>query len=77
MKHFSLRDNPAGMATTLAPDLDPMARRVRGVQESTAQKLCKDLIYAALTVASTPFTMLEAACRAGSTIMLEARKKAA
>jgi SAM-dependent methyltransferase len=76
VKHFSLRDNPAGMATTLAPDLDPMARRVRGVQEGPAQKLFKDLIYTALTVASTPFTMLEAACRAGSTIMLEARKKA-
>src|SRR5207249_6974384 len=26
-KHFSLRDNPAGMATSLAPMLDPMARR--------------------------------------------------
>ena len=29
-KHFSLRDNPAGLASTLAPSLDPMARRVRG-----------------------------------------------
>ena len=28
-KHFSLRDNPAGLATSLAPKLDPMARRIR------------------------------------------------
>jgi len=74
VKHFSLRDNPAGMATSLAPALDPMARRIRGVPEGPLQKLCKDLIYAALVAASTPFTMLEAACRAGSTIMFEARK---
>jgi SAM-dependent methyltransferase len=76
-KHFSLRDNPAGMATSLAPDLDPMARRVRGGQESPAGKLWKDLIYTALTAISAPFTLLEAACRAGSTIMVEARKKSA
>ncbi len=31
-KYFSLRDNPAGLATSLAPWLDPMARRVRGVR---------------------------------------------
>jgi SAM-dependent methyltransferase len=77
VKHFSLRDNPPGMATSLAPDLDPMARRVRGMQESPAQKLWKDLIYVALVVLSAPFTILEAACRAGSTIMVEARKRAA
>ena len=28
-KYFSLRDNPAGLATSLAPGLDPMARRIR------------------------------------------------
>ncbi len=28
-KYFSLRDNPAGLATSLAPSLDPMARRIR------------------------------------------------
>jgi len=76
VKHFSLRDNPAGMATSLAPGLDPMARRVRGERERAAAKLWKDLIYVALAVVSAPFTVLEAACRAGSTIMVEARKKA-
>jgi SAM-dependent methyltransferase len=74
-KHFSLRDNPAGMATSFAPGLDPMARRMRHVKESRFQRLWKDFLYVALTCASIPFTLIEAACRAGSTIMVEARKK--
>ena len=74
-KHFSLRDNPAGMATSLAPSLDPMARRIRQVKETPRRRLFKDLLYLALVGVSLPFTLLEAACRAGSTVMVEARKK--
>jgi SAM-dependent methyltransferase len=74
-KHFSLRDNPAGLATSLAPVLDPMARRLRRIPENPRRRLWKDLLYVALVGASLPFTLVEAACRAGSTIMVEARKK--
>lgn len=74
-KHFSLRDNPAGMATSLAPLFDPMARRLRHIEETPRQRLFKDLVYVALVAACLPFTLFEAACRAGSTIMVEARKK--
>jgi hypothetical protein len=74
-KHFSLRDNPTGLATSIAPGLDPMARRVRGVVETQRERLVKDLLYFALATASLPFTLLEATCRAGATIMVEARKK--
>lgn len=74
-KHFSLRDNPAGMATSLAPSLDPMARRLRHVAETPRQRILRDFLYLALVGVSLPFTLLEAACRAGSTIMVEARKK--
>lgn len=74
-KYFSLRDNPAGLSSSLAPSLDPMARRVRRVAESPAARLFKDLVYFALTVAALPFTALEAACGAGSTVMIEARKR--
>ena len=74
-KHFSLRDNPAGFASSVAPDLDPMARRVRRVTESASAKLAKDLLYFGLVVAALPFTLLEAAFGAGSSIMVEARKK--
>ena len=75
-KHFSLRDNPAGFASSIAPGLDPMARRVRKLRESTGVKLLKDFLYFGIVLASLPFTLFEAACGAGSTIMVEARKKA-
>jgi SAM-dependent methyltransferase len=74
-KFFSLRDNPAGLATSLAPGLDPMARRIRRIPETAQTKLFKDLVYLGLVTAALPFTMLEAACRAGSTIMIEAARK--
>ncbi|MEO8098427.1 MAG: class I SAM-dependent methyltransferase [Acidobacteriota bacterium] len=74
-KHFSMRDNPAGMATSIAPRLDPMARKLRRVRESEGQRFWKNVAYLGLTVASIPFTLLEAVCHAGSTIMVEARKK--
>ena len=74
-KHFSLRDNPAGLATSLAPGLDPMARRIRGAKESDGERLIKNLLYFGIVLAALPFTLVEAACRAGSTIMMEARKR--
>jgi SAM-dependent methyltransferase len=72
-KYFSLRDNPAGLASSLAPGLDPMARRVRGVPESGGARLAKDLLYLALVGASLGPALVEAACGAGSTVMIEAR----
>ena len=74
-KYFSLRDNPAGLASSVAPGLDPMARRVRRVAESAGARLAKDLAYLALTAAALPFTLAEAAFGAGSTVMMEARKR--
>jgi SAM-dependent methyltransferase len=75
-KYFSLRDNPAGLASSLAPRLDPMARRVRAVAESHRIRLMKDLLYFGIVLAALPITLLEAACRAGSTVMMDARKPA-
>lgn len=74
-KYFSLRDNPAGMATSMALSLDPMSRKLRGTQETEQQRFWKNLAYLSLVVAAVPFTLLEAVCRAGSTVMVEARKK--
>jgi SAM-dependent methyltransferase len=73
-KYFSWRDNPAGLATSLAPALDPMARRVRRLPETVRVKLLKDLAHFAQLAAAVPFPLLEAAFQAGSTIMIEARK---
>ena len=74
-KHFSLRDNPAGFASSVAPALDPMGRRVRCAAEDPRMKLLKDLTYFSLVLVGVPFAALEAACGAGSTIMIEARAK--
>jgi SAM-dependent methyltransferase len=74
-KHFSLRDNPAGFASSVAPGLDPMARRVRRLAEGTAEKVLKNLVYLGLVAGALPFTALEAAFGAGSTIMVEACKR--
>jgi hypothetical protein len=51
-----------------------MARRVRGVQETPPARMLKDLAHFMLIAAAIPFTLLEAACHAGSTVMIEARK---
>ncbi len=75
VKHFSLRDNPACLATSLAPGLDPTVRRIRGIEESPRAAVLKTAAYFALVAACVPFTLLEAACRAGGTVMMEARKK--
>ncbi|MCB1020952.1 MAG: class I SAM-dependent methyltransferase [Acidobacteria bacterium] len=74
-KYFSLRDNPAGLATSLAPSLDPMARKVRRVNESAGAEMFKNLLYFGLVMASAPLTLLEAAGAAGSTIMFEAARR--
>jgi len=71
-KFFSLRDNPAGLATSLAPQLEPVSRRVRAVKESAGVRLLKDCLYFCLVVASVPFALLEAASAAGSSVMMEA-----
>ena len=60
---------------TSTPPMAGRARRLRHVVETPRQRLWKDLLYVAMVGASMPFTLLEAACRAGSTIMVEARKK--
>jgi SAM-dependent methyltransferase len=74
-KFFSLRDNPAGLATSLCPHLEPVARRVRKVRESKGGRLLRDLLYFALVAAALPFTLLEAAAASGSTLMVEAVRK--
>ena len=38
-------------------------------------RLAKDLVYFALVAAALPFALAEAACGAGSTVMIEARKR--
>jgi SAM-dependent methyltransferase len=73
-KHFSLRDNPAGFASSLFPGLDPMARRVRKTQETPAGRMIRDLAYFGLVLVAIPFTAVESACGAGATVIIDAEK---
>jgi SAM-dependent methyltransferase len=75
-KHFSLRDHPAGLATGLAPSLDPVARAIRKTDKTPASRLAKNLLYFGIVAAALPFTAFEALCGKGSSIMIEARKSA-
>jgi SAM-dependent methyltransferase len=74
-KFFSLRDNPAGLATSLFPQLEPVSRRVRRLNESAPTRLLKNLFYLSLVAAALPFTALEAAAGAGATVLVEAVKQ--
>lgn len=74
-KFFSLRDNPAGLATSLCPGLDPVVRRVRKVRASPFGAFLRDALYFALVAAAVPLTLLEAATEAGSTVMIEAARR--
>jgi SAM-dependent methyltransferase len=73
--HFSLRDSPACLATSLAPWLEPTLRRSLGTREGPRTRLFKDLLYLGLVVVCLPFALMEAACRAGAFVMVEARKR--
>ena len=73
-KFFSLRDNPASLATSLCPRLEPVVRRVREINESNSVRLLKDALYASLVVAAIPLTLIEAASGAGATVMFEAMR---
>jgi 2-polyprenyl-3-methyl-5-hydroxy-6-metoxy-1,4-benzoquinol methylase len=72
-KHFSLRDHPAGLATGLAPSLDPVARAIRQSDSGAVSRILKDLLYLGLTAAALPLTLLESALGKGSSVMMEAR----
>lgn len=73
-KYFSWRDNAPSLATSLAPWLDPMSRRVRRPKRAKILRLCGDLAYFFLTLACWPFAIFEAMLRRGATIMVEAEK---
>jgi SAM-dependent methyltransferase len=74
-KHFSLRDHPAGLATGIAPSLDPVARAIRASDRGTLARTAKNLAYLGLTAAALPFTLVEAMFGKGSSVMFEAEVK--
>jgi SAM-dependent methyltransferase len=75
VKYFSLAENPSMFASSLVHGIVPETRRLSGRRESQGEHVAKDLAYQALTVAAIPFVLVEAACRAGSTVLFEARAR--
>jgi SAM-dependent methyltransferase len=73
-KYFSWRDNAPCLATSLAPWLDPMARRVRRPKRNRLLRLIGDFLYFGLTMACWPFAIFESIFRRGATIMVDAEK---
>jgi len=73
-KYFSWRDNAPSLATSLAPWLDPMSRRVLRPKGSTILRFGGDLAYFVLTLACWPFAIFESIFRRGATIMVEAER---
>ena len=70
---FSLRDNTALCASSVAPGLYPPARAGRAPDPSPFAWLA-DLTYLAITLAILPFTLVESAAGRGATIMVHARR---
>jgi hypothetical protein len=70
---FSLRDNPASLASSVAPGLDPIGRKGRrktaGLSEAGLE-----FLYLTLFAASIPFALLEGLFGYGGTIWVEAKR---
>lgn len=70
-RFFSLRDNAAAIATSLAPALDPVAMAVRG---DNRLAFARKVLYFALLAAAQPLALLEAMAARGGTFFLPARR---
>jgi len=76
VRHFSLRDNAAGIASSLFPMLDPMSQKVRLLRRTGAAHsvglLLKELVYLNLFLLAQPLAALEAALGRGGTVTIYA-----
>ncbi len=71
---FSLRDNPAALASSLIPALDPIGRKGRKRDRTTpVAAVMAELAYLALFGAAVPFTFIESIAGAGATLWVEAK----
>jgi 2-polyprenyl-3-methyl-5-hydroxy-6-metoxy-1,4-benzoquinol methylase len=72
---FSLRDNPASIASSLVPWLDPIRRKVRSVNAHPAFNGAMETAYFALYLLALPAAYLESICGFGGTIWACARRR--
>jgi 2-polyprenyl-3-methyl-5-hydroxy-6-metoxy-1,4-benzoquinol methylase len=65
---FSLRDNPASLASSLAPWLDPVRRKGRGTRSGSIMNGILELAYFGLFLLALPVAFLESLLGVGGTI---------
>jgi SAM-dependent methyltransferase len=71
---FSLRDNPASIASSLAPSLDPISRASRPSRGGAMLRLAMETGYFGMVLLSLPLALLEALFGAGGTIWVFAQE---
>lgn len=74
VRKFSLRDNPASIASSLAIGLDPIGRRARGKRAGALAEGVLEIGYLGLTLAALVPAWIESACGHGATIWVHARR---
>lgn len=70
---FSLRDNPASIASSLIPGLDPVGRSARRARGITGIMAILDFVYLGIVILSLPMALLESAFGRGGTVWVHAR----
>lgn len=71
---FSLRDNPAALASSLAIALDPIARRSRRKRRYAVIEGAMEFFYFGLMLLAVPPTWIESSCRRSGTLWVHARR---
>jgi 2-polyprenyl-3-methyl-5-hydroxy-6-metoxy-1,4-benzoquinol methylase len=72
---FSLRDNPASIASTIVPWLDPIRRNARRNKAHPLLGGAMDIAYFSLILLALPAAFIESACGFGGTIWARAWPK--
>jgi 2-polyprenyl-3-methyl-5-hydroxy-6-metoxy-1,4-benzoquinol methylase len=72
---FSLRDNPAAIASSLVPWLDPVRRKGRRLDSSPMASGAMEIAYLGLVLLALPAALLESAFGCGGTLWAYAWKK--
>jgi len=73
--HHCLRDNPTTVANSLVPRLYPPARMSRPGGSRGLGGALANLAYLGVTLASTPFCVVESLCGRGASVMVHARPR--
>jgi SAM-dependent methyltransferase len=73
---FSLRDDPAALASSLATGLDPMRRKQKRGRKSAPVEAAAEIAYFALVLGALIPAALAGVAGWGATIWVQARKKA-